>query len=200
MHYDVTTLTEADITEDNLKKFDAVIVGIRAYNLFEWLTNKNEILNNYVAQGGNLIVQYLKSNTVGVKPVKVGPYPFIVNSLRRVTEENAKVNFLLPNHPVLNYPNKITEADFKDWIQERSTYQAEQLDSHYEMPIGMNDTEEPESNGSLAIAKYGKGNFVYCSLVFFRQLPAGVPGAFRLMANLIALPKNDNPMMVVPVK
>ena len=79
MHYDVTILTEADITEDNLKKFDAVIVGIRAYNLFEWLTNKNEILNNYVAQGGNLIVQYLKSNTVGVKPVKVGPYPFIVN-------------------------------------------------------------------------------------------------------------------------
>ncbi len=200
MHYDVTILTEADITEDNLKKFDAVIVGIRAYNLFEWLTNKNDILNNYVSQGGNLIVQYLKSNTVGIKPVKVGPYPFIVNSLKRVTEEDAKLNFLLPNHPVLNYPNKITEDDFKGWIQERSTYQAEQLDSHYEMPIGMHDTDEPESNGSLAIAKYGKGNFVYCSLVFFRQLPAGVPGAFRLMANLIALPKNDNPMMVVPVK
>jgi hypothetical protein len=91
------------------------------------------------------------------------------------------------SHPVLNFPNKITTEDFKDWVQERSTYQMVQIDSHYETPLGMNDKGEKESNGSLAIAKYGKGNFVYTGLVFFRQLPAGVPGAFRLMANLIAL-------------
>jgi len=190
MGYQVTTLNESDVTIDNLKQFDAIMVGIRAYNISEWLTVKNDILNDYVSNGGNLIVQYLKSNQVGVKPVKVGPYPFVVNSGRRVTEEDAKVNFLLPNSSVLNYPNKITEKDFEGWIQERSTYQAEQLDNHFETPLGMNDTGEKESNGSLAIAKYGKGNFVYCSLVFFRQLPAAVPGAFRLLANVIALPKN----------
>ena len=90
----------------------------------------------------------------------------------------------------MNYPNKITQKDFEGWVQERSTYQAVQLDSHYETPLGMSDTSEPQGNGSLAIAKYGKGNFVYASLVFFRQLPAGVPGAYRLIANLIALPQN----------
>ena len=90
----------------------------------------------------------------------------------------------------MNFPNKIGEKDFEDWIQERSTYQAEQLDPHFEMPISMNDTGDKPGTGSLAIAKYGKGNFAYVSLVLFRQLPAGIPGAYKLLANLIALPKN----------
>jgi LmbE family N-acetylglucosaminyl deacetylase len=188
--YEVKYLLEKDITDANLKQFDAIITGIRAYNMNEYLSKKNEVLNNYIQNGGNLIVQYLKSNTVGLNKVKVGPYPFVVNGSTRVTEENAAVKFLLPNHSVLNYPNKITDADFKGWVQERSTYQAEQIDNHFETPLAMNDSGEKESNGSLAIAKYGKGNFVYVSLVMFRQLPAGVPGAYRLMANLIALPKN----------
>jgi hypothetical protein len=145
----------------------------------------------YVENGGNLIVQYLKSNQVGNRRVKVGPYPFMIDAGSRVTEEDAKVNFLLPDNPILNYPNKITAKDFEGWVQERSTYQALQLDQHYVTPIGMNDKDEKQSNGSLAIAKYGKGNFVYASLVFFRQLPAGVPGAYRLMANLIALGKSQ---------
>ena len=136
-------------------------------------------------------VQYLKSNQIGQKRIKVGPYPFMVNAGSRVTEENAKVNFLLPDHGVLNYPNKITDKDFENWVQERSTYQAEQVDAHFELPIGMNDTGEKPGNGSLAIAKYGKGNFAYLSLVLFRQLPAGIPGAYKLMANLIAMPKNQ---------
>lgn len=189
MGYDVKTISEADLNDNYLKQFDAIIVGIRAYNIYEYLTNKNDVLNRYVENGGNLIVQYLKSNQVGAKKVKVGPYPFAIDAGTRVTEENAKVNFLLPNHPVLNYPNKITEKDFEGWVQERSTYQAIQLDPHYETPLGMHDVGENETNGSLAIAKYGKGNFIYASLVFFRQLPAGVPGAYRLMANLIALGK-----------
>ena len=188
MGYEVKTLSEADITDDNLKQFDAIITGIRAYNIYEYLSNKNDVLMRYVQNGGNLIVQYLKSNQVGSKRVRVGPYPFTIDAGSRVTEEDAKVNFLLPDHPVLNYPNKITEKDFEGWVQERSTYQVSQMDEHYQTPLGMNDKDEKQSNGSLAIAKYGKGNFVYASLVFFRQLPAGVPGAYRLMANLIGLP------------
>lgn len=188
--YEVTILSEADITEDNLKQFDAVITGIRASNIFEFLTAKNDVLNKYVENGGNLIAQYIKSNTVGAKRLKLGPYPFSISTGSRVTEEDAKVKFLLPEHTVLNYPNKITEKDFDGWIQERSTYQVDQADAHYEMPLAMNDTGEKESRGSLAIAKYGKGNFAYVSLVLFRQLPAGVPGAYRILANLVALPKN----------
>ena len=190
MGYEVKALSEADLTDDNLKQFDAIITGIRAYNIYEYLSNKNDVLMRYVENGGNLIVQYLKSNQVGNRRVKVGPYPFMIDAGTRVTEEDANVNFLLPENPVLNYPNKITAKDFEGWVQERSTYQAVQMDEHYITPIGMNDKNEKQSNGSLAIAKYGKGNFVYASLVFFRQLPAGVPGAYRLMANLIALGKN----------
>ena len=190
MGYEVTLLSEADLNEENLKQFDAIITGVRAYNLYQYLSDKNDVLIHYVENGGNLIVQYLKSNQVGQNKVKAGPYPFLIDSRTRVTEEDAKVNFLLPDNPALNYPNKITEKDFAGWMQERSTYQAIQLDPHYETLLGMNDTGETQTNGSLAIAKYGKGNFVYASLVFFRELPAGVPGAYRLMANLIALPKN----------
>ena len=192
MGYEVTFLDNPDITDKNLKQYDAIITGIRAYNLYEYLSNKNDVLMRYVKNGGNVIVQYMKSNQVGDKNIAVGPYPFRVDSRTRVTEEDAKADFLLPDNPVLNYPNKITGSDFEDWIQERSTYQAVQFDPHYETPLGMHDTDEAESNGSLAIAKYGKGNFVYASLVFFRELPAGVPGAYRLMANLIALPKNKD--------
>ena len=190
MGYSVKILSEADLDDENLKQFDAIITGIRAYNIHEYLGNKNEVLKRYVQNGGNLIVQYLKSNQVGLKRVVAGPYTFTIDGGTRVTEEDATVSFLLPQHPALNDPNKITEKDFEGWVQERSTYQAVKTDEHFEMPLGMNDRGEKQSNGSLAIAKYGKGNFVYASLVFFRQLPAGVPGAYRLMANLIALPKN----------
>lgn len=189
--YDVTVLSEKDITDENLKQYDAVITGIRAYNIYQFLSDKNDVLMRYVHNGGNMIVQYMKSNeTEKGMHITVGPYPFSISSGARVTEEDAKVNFLLPDCAALNYPNKITEKDFDGWVQERSTYEAVTLDSHYETPLGMSDTGEPQRKGSLAIAKYGKGNFVYASLVFFRQLPAGVPGAYRLIANLIALPKN----------
>jgi LmbE family N-acetylglucosaminyl deacetylase len=189
--YDLQYLHEADITDEKLMEFDAILLGIRAHNIFDYLSNKNDVLNRYVENGGNLIVQYLKSNQIGLKKIKVGPYPFIVNASSRVTEENAPVRFILPEHAVLNYPNKIEQKDFEDWIQERSTYQAEQVDPHFEMPLSMNDTGDKPATGSLAITKYGKGNFAYVSLVLFRQLPAGNPGAYKLLANLIALPKNN---------
>jgi LmbE family N-acetylglucosaminyl deacetylase len=186
----VTVLKESDIEISKLKTFDAIIVGIRAYNMYEFLTAQNEVLNEYISQGGNLIVQYLKSNQVGIRKVKVGPYAFTVNAGKRVTQENVPVDFVLPMHTVLNFPNKIEKADFDNWVQERSTYMAENVDPHFEAPLSMNDKGETPSTGSLLIAPYGKGNMVYLSLVLFRQLPAGNPGAYKLLANLISLPKH----------
>lgn len=189
MGYEVTLLGEADITPASLKRFDAVLTGVRAYNVNQWMEQKYDMLMQYVKEGGNLVVQYCTNTGIGPLKSKMAPYPMQVTN-KRVTDEQAVVNILLPQHSVLNYPNKITNADFNGWIQERSIYQAEQLDSHYETPLSMNDKNEAASNGSLVIAPYGKGNFVYTGLVFFRELPAGVPGAFRLMANIIALPKH----------
>ncbi len=188
--YQVTLLKESDINLEKLKQFDAVVVGIRAYNMLEYLTDKNEIVNAYIEQGGNWVVQYLKSNQAGLKKVKVGPYSFSVNSGRRVSQEEVPVQFILPAHSVLNFPNKIIAADFENWVQERSTYQAENIDAHFETPLAMNDKGEAISNGSLLIAPYGKGNMVYLSLVLFRQLPAGNAGAYKLLSNIISLPKH----------
>lgn len=190
MGFEVTQLTEKDITAAGLQPFDAIVIGIRAHNIYEYLSDKNDVFNEYVRNGGNLIAQYIKSNVAGTMPIKMGPYPFTISTGLRVTDETAPVTFAMPQHPVLNYPNKITSADFDNWIQERSTYQVDRADSHYEMPLTMADPGEKPMNGSLAIARYGKGNFAYVSLVLFRQLPAGNPGAYKLLANLIGLPKN----------
>jgi hypothetical protein len=189
--YEVVYLKEADLTTAHLKGLDAIVVGIRAYNMYAYLSDKQAVLNEYIANGGNLIVQYLKSNQVGTQNIKVGPYPLTVNSGKRVTEENAIVKFVLPNHPVLNFPNKIIDQDFNDWVQERSTYQAENIDARFQTPLQMNDTGEAPSMGSLLITPFGKGNFAYVSLALFRQLPAGNPGAYKLFANLLSLPKNQ---------
>ncbi len=187
MGYKVTILKETDITAYNIKQFDAIITGIRAYNTNDWMTNVYETLMQYVINGGVLLTQYNTSNFISNVKSKIGPYPFSI-SRNRVTDENAKVNFLLPDHPALNYPNKITEKDFEGWIQERSIYHAEKIDSNYQRIISMHDAGEKDDDGSLIIANYGKGKFVYTGVVFFRELPAGVPGAYRLFANLIAQP------------
>lgn len=184
--YSVQYIGESAISEDLINRFDVIIVGIRAFNMHEWLTAKNEVLNKFVEKGGHLIVQYLKSNQVGSKKVKVGPYPFTISNTR-VTEEDAAVNFLLPNHPFVSYPNTITKKDFEGWVQERSTYQADNTGAPYDAVFEMGDTNEKQTTGSLVTAKYGKGNITYVSLVLFRQLPAGVVGAYRLLANIISL-------------
>jgi LmbE family N-acetylglucosaminyl deacetylase len=188
MGYEVTVLDEKDLTPLQLKQFDAVITGVRAYNVHEYLDGKHDVLMDYVKNGGNLIVQYNTANNISSVTSNIGPYPFAV-SRGRVTDEKATVNFTLPNHEVLNYPNKITAKDFENWVQERGIYFAEQLDPAYETPLSMADPNEKEQKGSLVIANYGKGKFVYTGLVFFRELPAGVPGAYRLLANIIALNK-----------
>ncbi len=184
--YPVSYLRELDITDTELKKYNVIVLGIRAFNIYEWLTTKNDVLNRFVNNGGHLVVQYLKSNQIGLKKVKVGPYPFSMSGIR-VTDENAKVNFLLPQHALLNFPNKITEHDFDGWIQERSTYQADPIAPQYESILTMNDAGEKPTNGSFITAKYGKGNITYVSLVLFRQLPAGNIGAYKLLANIIGL-------------
>lgn len=187
MGYSVEFLEEKDLTSTNLKQYDAIVTGIRAYNVHAWLSNSYDALMQYVKGGGVLIVQYNTSNQIGPVRSKISPYPFTI-SRNRVTEEDTKVTFLQRNHPVLNYPNKITEKDFEGWVQERSVYEADNPDSNYVSILGMNDAGEPQRKGSLIVADYGKGRFVYSAVAFFRQLPAGVPGAYRLFANLLAKP------------
>jgi LmbE family N-acetylglucosaminyl deacetylase len=183
MGYDVTLLTEKELARNNLQQYDAIITGVRAFNTNEWMNKYYDKLMKYVENGGNYIVQYSQANNIRGK---MGPYNFVVSG-KRITDEDAAVSFLKPEHPVLNFPNKITQDDFKGWVQERSIYHADRLDSNFQTILRMNDPGEQPDDGALVIAKYGKGYFTYTGLVFFRELPAGVPGAYRLMANIIAL-------------
>lgn len=186
MGYEVVMLGDKELTRNSLQQFDAIISGVRAYNTNEWLNRHYDRLMKYVEDGGNLIMQYNTSNNIGPVRAKMGPYNFNI-SRNRITDENSPVSFLKPDHPALNFPNKITQDDFRGWTQERSIYHATAYDPKFEAIISMNDPGEQGDAGSLIIAPHGKGFFTYTGLVFFRQLPAGVPGAYRLLANLIAL-------------
>ena len=186
MGYEVNRLNQKEISKNPLDKFDAIIVGVRAYNTLDWIGSYYDKLMKYVENGGNLIVQYNTSNFISNVRSKIGPYDFSI-SRNRITDENAPVTFLKPEHPALNFPNKINQDDFKGWIQERSIYDAIDTTGKFEKILAMNDPGEKPDDGSLLIAKYGRGYFTYTGLVFFRELPAGVPGAYRLLANLIAL-------------
>lgn len=186
MGYEVVLLTEKEMARNNFEQFDAIITGVRAYNTHEWMNAYYDKLMKYVQEGGNLIVQYNTSNQIGPVRAKMGPFNFNITR-NRITDENATVTFLEPQHPALNFPNRITQDDFTGWVQERSIYHANNLDTAFKSILRMNDPGERADDGALAIAQYGKGYFTYTGLVFFRQLPAGVPGAYRLLANLIAL-------------
>lgn len=188
MGYEVAILSPKDITANNLKQYDAIVTGVRAYNIFQWLNDAYNTLMNYVKDGGVLLVQYNTNNNIGPIKAKIGPYPFNITRTR-VTDENADVKFVDRDNTLLNYPNKITEKDFDNWIQERSTYQADDFEKNYKALFEMSDANESPSDGSLIYTNYGKGRFVYSGLVFFRELPAGVPGAYRLFANLLAKPE-----------
>lgn len=181
--YEVTILNEASLSNLDLSRFDAIITGIRLYNVSSRMKFVNDILLKYVEGGGVMLVQYNVSQPLMMN--NIGPYPFSITR-NRVTEENATVNFLEPGHPVFNYPNKITAKDFEGWVQERGLYFADAIDPRYKKLLSMQDTGESKNEGSLFVADYGKGRFVYTGLSFFRQLPAGVPGAYRLFVNLIS--------------
>lgn len=182
--YDVSILKDTQISFSNLLKFDAVILGIRAYNVNQRLNfYKNELLK-YVENGGNLIVQY---NTNFDLPANdIGPFPLSI-SAQRITDENAVPTFLNPLHPVLNFPNKITLKDFEGWVQERGAYFPVTWSKAYQSIFSFKEFNETALNGGLLIAPFGKGFYVYTTLSWFRQLPAGVPGAYRLFANIIGL-------------
>ncbi|MEM7086901.1 MAG: PIG-L family deacetylase [Bacteroidota bacterium] len=185
--YTVTTIVPSEITTENLVNFDAVVVGIRAYNTVSELKFKQSILDDYVANGGTLLLQYNTSHRLITK--EFSPYP-IKLSRDRVTDEFADVTLLAPDHPALNTPNKITATDFNGWVQERGLYFPSEWAPEYTPILGMHDKDYPDTQGSLLVAKHGKGYYVYTGLSFFRELPAGVSGAYRLFANLLSLGKS----------
>ncbi len=181
----VDVLSEQDILSDNLSQYDAIVAGVRLYNVNDRMRYMQPHLLAYVKNGGTLLIQYNVSG--GSLASDLGPYPLTL-SRSRVTDETASVTIVKPDSPVLNHPNKITSADFEGWIQERGLYFVGDADDRYDQPLRMADPGESPSDGSLLVTSYGKGNFIYTSLAFFRQLPAGVPGAYRLFVNLLAKP------------
>jgi LmbE family N-acetylglucosaminyl deacetylase len=189
MDYSVSVLKPEEITKENLKNFQVVVLGIRAYNTVEELAFKQQLLFDFVKEGHTMIVQY---NTTGKLVTKeLAPFPLTI-SRNRVTEEDAEVRFLAPSHPVLNYPNKITTKDFEGWVQEQGLYFPDEWDATFTPILSSNDEGEKPKNGSLLIAPYGKGHYIYTGLSFFRELPAGVSGAYRLFANMISLGSKTN--------
>ncbi len=182
----VEMLDPKTATAQDLQRCDAIVTGIRAYNTDEAMKRVNPLLMEYVKQGGTLVVQYTTLSKDMVLPDSlIGPWPFKITR-DRVTVEEAAPKFLDPSNPLLNTPNKITVADFEDWVQERGLYFLSDLDPHYTPLIAWNDPGESPLNGALITCDHGKGRYVYTGISFFRQLPAGVPGAYRLFANLIS--------------
>jgi len=188
MGYTVVELNEDDITPEKLENFDAIVLGIRLYNISDKAKFYQKFLHSYVENGGTLIVQY--NTNRGVKVEEVAPFPLKLSS-NRVTEEDAEVRIINSAHELLNFPNKITNKDFEGWVQERGLYFPSELDSKFETILSMNDKNETPENSSLLVAKYGKGNFIYTGLSFFRELPAGVSGAYKLFANMVSIGKNN---------
>ena len=183
----VTVISPETATLETLQKFDGVVVGIRAYNKVEAMKSLSPILNRYVFEGGFVMVQY--NTNRGMVTDNLGPYPFKLSRIR-VTEEDAMAVKLQRGHPVLQAPNVITNEDFENWVQERGLYFASEWDDRYEPIIGWNDTGEELAKGSLLVTNYGEGQYVFTGISFFRQLPAGVVGAYKLFANLMSYGKD----------
>ncbi len=183
---EVTMLTDDMLEASDLSAFDAIVAGVRAYNTRDRLKTANRRLLDYVERGGNLVVQY--NVPAGSLGDRIGPYPLTIGR-DRVTVESAPVAFPVPGHPLLSFPNTISAGDFEGWVQERGLYFASSWDGTYDAVLSSHDPGEPELTGGLLYARYGKGVFIYTSYAWFRQLPAGVPGAFRIFANLISAGK-----------
>lgn len=182
---DVTLLGAAELSFGDLSQFDAIVVGVRAYELRTDLPGANQRLLDYVSNGGTLVVQYQHSGAWD--EAAYAPYPAKIGSpTPRITDENAAVKFLQPDDVLLNRPNKITQADFQNWKQERGLYFWGRFDSRYTPLLAMHDPGEADLNGALVYAHYGKGTYIYTGLAFFRELPEGVPGAYRLFVNLLS--------------
>ena len=192
MGYQVTVLEDRDITPDNLKKYDAIVTGIRAYNVQERLKFHQPKLMEYIQNGGTLVIQYNNSFDLAIPADQLAPYKLKL-SRERVTVETAPVRFLQPEHPVLNFPNKITPKDFDGWVQERGLYFPNEWAPEFDAVLSCNDPNESPKDGGLLIAKYGKGHYVYTGYSWFRELPSGVAGAYRLFANIVSIGKDPKP-------
>jgi len=182
-------LSIEDIQKRALATLDTIIIDNRGYQAHPELIAANSHLLNYVAEGGTLMVFYHKDNEwnpdVQKHRPQLAPYPIILGD-ERVTEETAPVRLLQPRHPLLNYPNRITSADFKNWLQERGLYYPKEWDPHYKALFASGDEGEVPMRGGLLVARYGRGHYIYTSMVWYRQLAAGVPGAYRMFANLVS--------------
>jgi LmbE family N-acetylglucosaminyl deacetylase len=181
----VVMLTPQDLATGDLSKYPTIVLGVRAYSARDDLRSYNKRLLDYVSNGGNLVVQYNRSEDLG--NLQFGPYPFTINNNDRITKEEAPVKVLQPSHPVFNVPNKITQSDFEGWVQERGTYFMRTWDPRYTLLLESGDPGEMPLQGGLVTVKYGKGTYTYTGYVFFRELPAGIKGAYRLFANLVSL-------------
>jgi LmbE family N-acetylglucosaminyl deacetylase len=188
--YQVDMVEANGLSSNTLKTYDALILGVRAYNTLDALKFKQSEIIKYVAEGGTVIVQYNTAN--GLVTKDLGPYPMTL-SRNRVSVEEAEVRFLSPQHEILNSPNKITAIDFEGWVQERGLYFLEEWDANYTPILSSNDPGEKANDGVLLVAKHGEGHYIYSGLSFFRELPAGVSGAFRLFANMISIGKDVKP-------
>ncbi|WP_298506638.1 PIG-L family deacetylase [uncultured Maribacter sp.] len=188
--YTVHTIDPSAITKGSLQKYDAVVVGIRAYNVVEELKFKQPFLLDYVENGGNLIVQYNTAGRWGKQFENLAPYALEI-SRDRVTDENSEVKILEKHHSLINFPNSISKNDFNGWVQERGLYFPNKWDSKFTPILQMKDEGESAKKGSLLVAPYGKGNYIYTGLSFFRELPAGVPGAYKLFSNMISIGKDN---------
>jgi LmbE family N-acetylglucosaminyl deacetylase len=187
MGYSVVLLSDEDIAEGNLDQFNVIVAGVRAYNTRPKLRIHQQRLMEYVKRGGTYVVQY--SNPQRSESETIGPYPMNI-SRDRVAEEDAQITFLNRNHRLVTTPNRIDENDFKNWIQERGLYFADRWDAKYDSVFSCHDANEPDRAGGLLSTQYGKGYYVFCAYAFFRQLPAGVEGAYRLFANILSLQAN----------
>jgi LmbE family N-acetylglucosaminyl deacetylase len=183
--YDITLLPEERLAKEPLERYDAILIGVRAFNASPKLAAHKERLLAYVAHGGKVVVQYNTNNRLGPLTLEVGPYPLEVGR-ERVTDESAAMHPVVPDDAVLRAPNLLEAADYEGWLQERGLYFASSWDPRYQPIFRMGDPGEEPHEGALLVASHGEGTFVYTGLSFFRQLPAGVPGAYRLLANVLA--------------
>ncbi len=190
MGYRVHLIDPKEITKGSLTKYDAVVMGIRAYNVVDELQFKQRFIFDYVKEGGTVIVQYNTANRWGDQFEGIAPYDLTI-SRDRVTNEGSIVRILAKDHALVNFPNKITPSDFEGWVQERGLYFPDTWSSEFTPILGMEDEGEAEAKGSLLVAPYGKGNYIYTGLSFFRELPAGVPGAYKLFSNMLSIGKEN---------
>ncbi|MER3373810.1 MAG: PIG-L family deacetylase [Allomuricauda sp.] len=188
--YQVHIIDPSDVQEGELDKYDAIVVGIRAYNVVDELKFKQPILFNYVKKGGNMIVQYNTAGRWADQFKNIAPYDLTI-SRDRVTDETAEVDIIAPNNPLVSYPNAIKQSDFDGWVQERGLYYPSEWSAEFTPVLSMHDEDDEPTKGSLLVAPYGEGHYIYTGLSFFRELPAGVSGAYKLFANMLSIGKDD---------